>query len=279
LDPAIFFALFSLFSLGCSDFLYKLSHKWDVKPSTFMLFQNLTILPAAFGVVFFRGEFIWNDFLILGLVNGFMAFLAFLFVLFSLKETGAISVVTIIRLNFIITSILAIMFLSEHLTNYKAFAIFLSVISILSIGFDRFIFPKEKKSFFYAFLSMCLFGLIGFFIKLSLGFGAFPSGMIAAQTFGVFTFTIPYAFIRREKLPKKRLALIIPFVCGILTFASYLSLSFALLYGEAIVITPIVQLSFVFTAILSILFFKERLTLKKGLGILFAVFAVFILSF
>ena len=110
-------------------------------------------------------------------------------------------------------------------------------------------------------------------------FGAFPSGMIAAQTFGVFTLTIPYVFIRREKLPKKRLALIIPFVCGILTFASYLSLSFELVYGEAIVVTPIAQLSFVFTGILSILFFKERLTLKKGLGILFAVFAVSILSF
>ena len=279
MDPAIFFALFSLFSLGCSDFLYKLSHKWDVKPSTFMLFQNLTILPAAFGVVFFRGEFIWNDFLILGLVNGFMAFLAFLFVLFSLKETGAISVVTIIRLNFIITSILAITFLNEHLTIYKALAIFLCVISILSIGFNRFILHDEKISFFYAFLSMFLFGLIGFFIKLSLLFGAFPSGMIAAQTFGVFTLTVPYVLIRREKLPKKKLSLIIPFICGILTFASYLSLSFALVYGEAIVVTPIAQLSFVFTGLLSILFFRERLTLKKGLGILFAILAVFILSF
>ena len=93
--PAIIFALFSLFSLGCSDFLYKLSHKWDVKPSTFMLFQNFSFLPAAFAVAFFREELIWNDFLILGFMNGFMAFLAFLFVLFSLKKTGAISVVVL----------------------------------------------------------------------------------------------------------------------------------------------------------------------------------------
>ncbi len=279
MKPEIFFALFSLFSLGCSDFLYKLSHKWEVKPSTFMLFQNFSFFPAAFGVAYYREELIWNNFLLLGFLNGLMAFLAFLFVLFSLKNSGTISIVTIIRLNFILTSLLAIVFLGEDLSLYKVLAIFLCVISILSIGIDKSFLPSEKSSFYYAFLSMCLFGLIGFFIKLSLYFGALPSGMIAAQTFGVFSLTIPYVFMRREKLPQKKLSLTLPFLCGILTYASYLSLSVALVYGEAIVVTPIAQLSFVFTGILSVLFFKEHLSLKKGLGILFAILAVLVLSF
>ena len=279
MKPEILFALFSLFSIGCSDFLYKLSHKWEVKPSTFMLFQNLSIFPTAFGVAYYREEMIWNNFLLLGFLNGFMAFLAFLFVVFSLTNSGAISVVTIVRLNFILTSLLAIVFLGEDLSLYKMLAIFLCVISILSIGFDKSFLFSEKSSFYYALLSMCLFGLIGFFIKLSLGFGALPSGMILAQTFGVFSLTIPYVFMRREKLPQNKLSLVLPFLCGILTYASYLSLSFALVYGEAIVVTPIAQLSFVFTGILSVLFFKERLSLKKGLGISFAILAVLILSF
>ncbi len=279
LKTEILFALFSLFSLGCSDFLYKLSHKWEVKPSTFMLFQNFSFLPAAFGVAYYREELIWNNFLLLGFVNGFMAFSAFLFVLFSLKNSAAISIVTIVRLNFILTSLLAIVFLGEDLSLYKMLAIFLCIIAILSIGFDKSFLPRDKSSFYYALLSMCLFGLIGFFIKLSLSFGALPSGMILAQTFGVFSLTIPYVFMRREKLPQIKLSLILPFLCGILTYASYLSLSFALVYGEAIVVTPIAQLSFVFTGILSVLFFKERLSLKKGLGISFAILAVLILSF
>ena len=185
----------------------------------------------------------------------------------------------IVAFFFAARGFLVAFFLGEDLSLYKMLAIFLCIIAILSIGFDKSFLPRDKSSFYYALLSMCLFGLIGFFIKLSLRFGALPSGMILAQTFGVFSLTIPYVFMRREKLPQNKLSLILPFLCGILTYASYLSLSFALVYGEAIVVTPIAQLSFVFTGILSVLFFKEPLSLKKGLGISFAILAVLILSF
>jgi uncharacterized membrane protein len=45
-------------------------------------------------------------------------------------------------------------------------------------------------------------------------------------------------------------------------------------YGDAVVVAPIAQLSFVLTAALAVAFLRERLTLKKGVAVVLAVLTV-----
>jgi uncharacterized membrane protein len=48
----------------------------------------------------------------------------------------------------------------------------------------------------------------------------------------------------------------------------------AMRYGDAVVVAPIAQLSFVLTGVLAIVVLKEQLTIRKGFGIVFAVLCV-----
>jgi len=68
-------------------------------------------------------------------------------------------------------------------------------------------------------------------------------------------------------------------VCGVLTSISYVALATAFTYGDAVVVAPIAQLSFVLTALLAILFLGERPGGRKILGLGAAVMAVSIFGF
>jgi hypothetical protein len=56
--------------------------------------------------------------------------------------------------------------------------------------------------------------------------------------------------------------------------SSYAALAIAMKYGDAVVVAPIAQLSFVLTAALAVAFLRERLTLQKGVAVALAVLTV-----
>ncbi len=272
--PEILFALFSLAFLGVSDFLYKWGQRWGLRGGPFMLLQNLAYLPTAFTLAYIRDEVVWSTGLWFGFVNGILAFAAFLFVLLALRRGEAVTVAPIVRLNFAVTALLTISLLGEALTLMKAFALLLAALAVLAAGGSVISVGGDRRSLWLAIGAMCLFGFIGLFYKLGLNAGATPAAMTTAQSVGVFFVALPFAIQQGDPLPRKGVPLWLPFVCGVLTSCSYVSLAVAMKHGDAVVVAPIAQLSFVLTAILAIVFLGERLTLRKGLGVLFAVLTV-----
>ena len=79
-------------------------------------------------------------------------------------------------------------------------------------------------------------------------------------------------------MPRRGVPLWLPFVCGVLTSSSYVAIAVGFTYGEAVVVAPIAQLSFVLTGVLAIIFLKEKLTLRKGVGVVFAAASVLLFS-
>ena len=69
-----------------------------------------------------------------------------------------------------------------------------------------------------------------------------------------------------------------PLMCGVLTSSSYVSLSVGFTHGDAVVIAPIAQLSFVLTGILAIIFLGERLSIQKSIGAACAVVSILIFA-
>ena len=98
---------------------------------------------------------------------------------------------------------------------------------------------------------MTMLGLIGFFYKIAINHGAAPAAMTLCQSIGVFFVALPFAVQQRQPLPRGGGSLWLPLVCGMLTACSYVALAVAMTHGDAVVVAPISQLSFVLTRITS----------------------------
>lgn len=274
MPPEVLFALFSLALLGLNDFLYKWGQRWDLRAGPFMLLQNLAYVPNALALAWWRGDLAWAPGLLFGLLNGFLAFTAFLFLLLAMRRGEAVALVPIVRLNFAVTAVLTIALLGEALTWAKGAGLALAALAVLAGGGGVIASGGDRRALVLAVSAMCLFGLIGLFYKLALRFGAPPAAITAAQGMGVTLAAVPFALWRRDPIPRRGPPLWVPLACGVLTSASYVSLAVAFTHGEAVVVAPIAQLSFVLTGLLAAAFLGERLTPRKGAGVLFAALAV-----
>lgn len=278
MPPEVFFALMSLCFLGVNDFLYKWGQRWGLRPGPFMLLQNMAYLPNAFGLAWYRGELLWTPGLAFGFANGVLAFTAFLFVLLALRRGEAVALVPIIRLNFAVTAALTILLLGESVNLAKGLALALAALAVTAGGGGVMASVGDKRSAALAIAAMCMFGVIGLFYKLGLAAGARPAMLTAVQSVGVFCMAAPFAIAQGDPLPRRGVPLWLPFVCGVLTSSSYVAIAVGFTYGEAVVVAPIAQLSFVLTGMLAVVFLKERLTARKGVGVAFAACSVVLFS-
>ena len=278
IPPEIAYALVSLTCLGVSDFLYRWGHRHAIKGAPFMLLQNFAYIPTAVGMAVFRDELLFSTALGYGFLNGLLAFCAFLLLLYALRLGEAVSLVPIVRLNFVVTSLLTIYFVGESLDLNKAIAIGLAVCAILAGGARVAAVAQRRRALLMAIGAMLCFGFIGLFYKLGLRAGATPTAMVVAQSLGTFVLALPFAMWRRDRLPRRGIPLWLPLVCGVLLSASYVALSIAFTYGEAVVVAPIAQLSFVLTGVLAVILLRERLTARKIIAVLCASLAVFVFA-
>lgn len=276
--PEIIFALMSLTFLGVSDFLYRWGQRWELRGGPFMLLQNLAFLPTAFALTYYRDELIWSLPLLLGLVNGLLAFTGFLFILLAFRRGEAVALAPIIRLNFAVTAALTVTLLGEEINLLKGAALLMAALAVMAVGGGTRPGGMYSRSFWLAVAAMTIFGFMGLFYKLAINHGAAPAAMTLMQSVGVFCVAVPFAIQQRQPLPRTGVPLWLPFVCGVLTASSYVAVAVAMRHGEAVVVAPIAQLSFVLTGMLAIVLLKERLTVRKSVGLGLAVLSVLLFA-
>ncbi len=131
---------------------------------------------------------------------------------------------------------------------------------------------------FLALISMVFMGLMDFLLKKAITAGvhiyaiSFYAYLLMAILFGT------YCLLKKVPLKPGKSLVKYSILAGLFIFiATFLAL-IALKAGNASVIVPIARMGFVVTAIGAFLFLKEKITLEKGLGILFAVAALVLLS-
>lgn len=272
-------ALICVACLGLSDFLYRYGQRFGLDAGPFMLLQNLAYISTALVAGTSLATLSFTPVLWLGLLNGALAFAGFLFILLALRDGEVTSLVPVIRLNFAPTGLLTVIFLAEALTLTRGVGLCLAAIAIVLMGPGLREAAGEKRSLGYALGAMLSFGFIGLFYKIALKSGATPASMVVAQSLGVLMMAIPFALYRKEPIPRSGPRLIIPLVCGVLTALSYLALATAFTYGDAVVVAPVAQLSFVLTSLLAIALLGERPGMRKFAGLLCAIAAVCVFGF
>ena len=177
-----------------------------------------------------------------------------------------------------VTAALTVSFLGEQLNWVKGAALGLAALAILTNGAGYASAARQRKPFFMALTAMILFGCIGLFYKLGLAAGATPGALVVAQSFGALSLALPFAIRSGGNILVRGVHCWLPLLCGALIASSYVAVGIAFSYGDAVVVAPIAQLSFVLTGLLAILILKEKLHSRKAISIVCAILSVLVFS-
>ena len=218
-----------------------------------------------------------------GLISGTVTIIANVLLLGGFRGIDASVGSTIYRLNFVVVVFLAPFFFAEQLTLWKLGGLTLATSSVFLMSWspDSKPTPSGRRVRFFVLLvivASLLRGLMGFFYKVGTMHGVDISDFLFINAlFWAFGGPI-YGVIIEGGLRVNRSVILYGIVSGILAIGITSFLFLSVKAGEAIVAVPIAQLSFVVTAILSVWLLKERVTLRKVLGIFCAVGTILILS-
>ncbi|MBW1944082.1 MAG: DMT family transporter [Deltaproteobacteria bacterium] len=262
----ILFALLSMVLIGIYDFVYSKAVRKGVSAGTMTCSQACFFVPIVTLWSYLEGTYIWSPLLFLGPIWAFMRSVSL----------GEASVSTpIYRISFVITALVAILFLGEQMTIRKGIGFLLAAASIFFLSEFRFgskAIPRDRTtSILWALAAMTSVGLLNIIYKLGVSGGVAPAMFLHSQGMCFITVAFIYARLTQGGPRFSRQGWAHGFVASLSLSMGLIALLAALKIGEASVVTPIGQLSFVVSALMVTLWMGERFTKRKVAGLLLAV--------
>jgi hypothetical protein len=201
-------------------------------------------------------------------------------------STGDVSVVApVFRSSFVLASLLAILFLDEHITFVKMVAFTLSVIAAFLLlsqlkpnSSNITPSPKIRNTIRNLVIATVFMGVTGFIYKLGAIAGGNSISIMNGQAIIFFPLAFIACYVKERKIVFVWKYLYLGFAAAMFLLASLFLLLEALKFGPASTIVPISQMSFIVSAITGILLFKEKFTWKKAIGLACAIGAIILLS-
>ncbi len=274
------FAIIAMIAFGVNDLIFKRAASRGIAPHQIMLTSTIpmwlvfTVWGATSGSLVPHPAALWGA---AAAAFGYFAFYNFSKVL----QSGAVSIaVPVFRLFFVVTAVLAIVFLNEPLSGLKLAGLAAAVLAVwLLLASQRTRSAEISREAMTRILVAALVGGVPFlFFKLGLVHGATPASVVVAQSFVLSLISIGTAYYIDHGIKASGAALAHGVVFGLIQALGFGILVVSMVKGEASIVVPIGQLSFVVSALVGIAFLKEALTRRKVAGIVAAVTAVLLLA-
>jgi drug/metabolite transporter (DMT)-like permease len=276
------YALAALACYGLGDFIYKRATAAGVKPHHFLIGQAWCFAPAivlygfATGTLVLRASAVWNGlaglFMFIGLFN-FLRSLA----------SGPVSIAApVFRLNFVVTSVLAILFLHEPLTPAMPIALALALAAtwLLLGGGERAQQAKLDGGWLLAVLIATVsLGAANFFHAVGVRHGSTPETALSAQAIVFVTLATIFVRVADGKIAPPPAMWKHAAAAAAVLMGAFLLMLYGLTRGPASVLVPITQMGFVVTAALGVAVLGEPMTRRKIAGLAAAVGALAVLAF
>tara|TARA_B100000315_G_scaffold236969_1_gene253309 strand:+ start:960 stop:1811 length:852 start_codon:yes stop_codon:yes gene_type:complete len=268
----IWYALLAMSFYGVVDFTYGRATRKGVTPGTMLCSQSAIVTPLTGIWAWWEGTYLWSKPAFLGIAAGVFVFIGLWAFMKSLK-LGQTSVSTpIYRISFVITALIAILFLGETMTIRKGIGFLLAGAAIFFISDFRLggAARGSGKSILWAVTAMCAVGVLNIVYKLGVANGVSPVMMLHSQAVFFITIALIYARVTQGGPRFSRAGwahasvTALSFTGGIVAFLT------ALQSGEASVVTPIVQLSFAVSVLMATWWLDELFTARKLAGLAFA---------
>lgn len=215
-----------------------------------------------------------------GIVIGVFSYVSYLLFVYSLKGESGSVYITIYRLNFIISSIIGIIVLNEKITMGKALGGMFCLIAI-AMFVDRRDLAQGKidRYLLYSILASLLVGVMNVINKTALNAGITSDTLLTHRYFIVLILTlidfkIRNIGIRIDKNSFPRKLVMYSISSGVVLLLSLYLFFYALKIGDITVVTPIVQSCFIFSSVFCFIFLKEKFSLRKLVGMFFAVLCI-----
>jgi uncharacterized membrane protein len=274
---AILLAGIALLVGGLADLLYRVAQNRGIDSGVFIFWQSVIFSAILWVYAIVSGDILKLDTFtwLIGLPAGALGYVGLTLFLLSVK-TGDVSVnAPIFRLNFVITAAGAMILLGESFALAKLVGITLALLSVMSFaGIKSLNFNSSQlSSLALVSLGSIVFGIVGILIKYALNNDAEPIPLLLTQTIAFQVAASIYVVYTKKWKPNQATRRYSPWIAVLQLIWASLTLT-ALSLGEASIIYPIIQLSFVVTAILGIILLHEEFTKGKGLGIVLALGAV-----
>ncbi|MGB8435111.1 MAG: EamA family transporter [Burkholderiales bacterium] len=275
------YALLTLFCFGLNDLLFKRAAQHGAASHQMMMVFTLTMLPffAAYGVL--TRSVVPDPAALWGSLGGLFAFFGFYNFSRSLSS-GAVSVLSpIFRLQFVVTAVLALVLLGEYPSVVKIAGLLLAIAAVWllqgSAAGAKVEVPREAIA--RVLLATVAVGIAFFLFKLALRQGATPASVLLCQVVALASASTALSVHLDRGLAVSPAALRYGIPFGVSQAIGFGALIEGLAIGEASILVPIAQLSFVITAIVGLTLLKEAVTARKSVGLAAAVGAVALLAF
>ena len=283
IKSGIIFALLSLLFAGVNDVIFKKYSNKDRSRGMYVfgigiIWTFLQIIVLNIQEISFSYDFVSISY---GLTAGLLLTVSNILLLESLTNIDVSLGSTIYRLNTVGVVILSFFVLHEPLGSFKIIGIICGLIAVLLL------FNKGEKT--YQHVNFTVFFLIavaaslirasyGIITKMGISSNAEPNIMLLLISLSWIIGGALYAKLRERRFKITREKIIYSIVSGILVFLIVNFLMLALEYGQASIVIPIANMSFIFALLISITLKMELLTFRKCFAVGFAVVSIILLA-
>ncbi len=276
-------ALVAMVCYGLSDFVYKRAAAAAIRADHFLMAQAWLFCPLAVLYALATHTLVLVPAALWGSLAGIFAFIGFYYFTRSLAFGAVSTHASIFRMNFIVTVVLVVALLGEPVTLAKIAGLALSLLAIwLLLGrgaeADRAAMPERRRALVQVAVATLAFGASNFFHTVGLRLGVVPDTLAVAQAalFMPLATAVVYVADRRLRPPLRTFKYSI--VAAFLGLAATIFLLRGVAGGQASVLVPIAQMGFIVAALLGIFVLRERLTLRKAVGLGAALAALAVLA-
>ncbi|MYD36475.1 MAG: EamA family transporter [Dehalococcoidia bacterium] len=278
-------AVIALLIGAVADLLYRVAQQRGIEAPNFIFWQS-TVFTA---IIWTVAVVSWFAFgfdgpvgpvrgvaWLYGLPAGVCGYLGLTLFVASLRTGDASVNAPIFRLNFVITALGAMILLGESANLLKIGGILLAILAVLVLLNITQItaIRSDMRSILFALAASGFFGVAGLVAKAGLDtgeIGAVP--IVLTQTVG-FQQAAIITLMRRRNFSITRTVFNFAPGIAVLQVTWAVLLFESLRIGDASISYPIVQMSFVITAILAVVFLREEMNWSKGGGLVLAIIAV-----
>lgn len=273
-------ALGAMMFYGLADWVYKRATASGVQAHHFLPLQAFFFAPGIFlyglatGTLVLGVPFAW------GMMAGVLVFVALYNFARSLASGAVSIVVPVFRLSFAITAALAVWLLDEPLTGWKlaGLAAALTAVWLLLAGGPAPAPRATPSSVLRVIVATVAMGIVSLIYKIGTLAGGSPATVLTGQASVFLPLATLFALARDRGFHPPPGAWRHAATAAVLLLFGLVMLLAGLARGEASVLVPVAQLSFVVTAGLGFAFLRETLTLRKGCGLAFAIAALICLA-
>lgn len=278
MSPGITAAIMAMILIGTADVINKRARQAAIPIGSYLIVQAIFFTLTIFVLALFSAgiRFQSTD-VIYSMLAAVFGFAGFTLMLHSLTHGHASINYAIFRSSFVFSSAAAIIVLNEVLSMNKIIAIVAACSAIVLFFFE----PKRRvmasRSLIMALVAMLIAAGFQFIVKLSTQVYSSPLSFILLMNFFFAALVLVYNILSGNwKFPRE--TFIWAPINGILMSSATFFYVTALHKGELSTTIPIIQLSFIITAVLSSVVLKEKLGSLKIVGIILAALAILVLG-